>query len=295
MLKINDCIKTLISSSSLHMFALSLYRYISKKAFKLKCCFNGFYIDYMVIVVGQACNYKCIDCANFCPISPKEFYSYPLSSIIRSVDIILKNVRYIEKIQIQGGEPFIYREIGELLAYLCTKRNKIKHIVVATNGSIIPSDNLMNFIGENDVIIRISNYGKSFDKLNILIDKCNRFHVNHSVYNFVSGKSTWFQCGRKDLERQNNDVDKKFQYCLFNHCLTLERGELSHCSRATNSYHIQGFRRKKGDYVKVEDNISFRKQLKRYIMTPMPMEACCYCYGTSNKHIIPAAKQANEF
>lgn len=291
MVKLKNCIKKVIPSFLLKIlkdiFINNLYTY------KLKCYLRGFYIEYMVLVVGQACNYQCIDCANFCPISPKEYRRYSVDNIIDSIDILLKHVKYIDRLQIQGGEPFIYSELDKLLQYLCM-RKEIHIVEIATNGSIIPSERVMKIIGENGVKIRISNYDISKDIVINLKSKCEKLHIKYSVYNFASGETTWFQCGGKNIGKQSDNVDVKFRTCLFNRCLTLERGELSHCSRATNSYHIQGFERNVNDYVKVEDSISFEKQLKSYLLQPVPMEACYYCYGTTTERIVAPAKQDNK-
>lgn len=78
----------------------------------IKGYLKDFYIEYMVISVGQACNYKCRDCANFCPIAPQEYRRYSIESIISSLKPILNSAKYIERIQIQGGEPFVYSDFG---------------------------------------------------------------------------------------------------------------------------------------------------------------------------------------
>lgn len=262
----------------------------------IKSYLKGFYIDYMVISVGQACNYKCRDCANFCPIAPREYKRYSLESIISSLKPILNSVKYIERIQIQGGEPFVYSELGGVLKYIGKQKNKVHVLTIATNGSIVPSDDLMRIMHDNDVKIRISNYGRSLDKLAELTKKCDEFDVQYSMYDFATGKTQWFQCGGVDVKREQNKhtVKKRFNNCRFNTCLTLERGELSHCSRATNSYHIQGFQRKDRDYLKVRNDKNFKNRLRKYVLFLKPMEACHYCYGTSMDHMIPVAVQEGE-
>jgi len=71
-----------------------------------------FGIRFLVLSVGQACNYKCRDCANFCPSAPKEYRRYELDRILESINRILKNVAFINVFQIQGGEPFLYSDLG---------------------------------------------------------------------------------------------------------------------------------------------------------------------------------------
>ena len=87
---------------------------------------GNFGIRFLVLSVGQACNYKCKDCANFCPVSPKEYKRYELDDILESIKRILKNVNFIQIFQIQGGEPFLYSELGGCWNIWVT--GKIKYI-----------------------------------------------------------------------------------------------------------------------------------------------------------------------
>ena len=262
--------------------------------YRVKSYLGYFYLDSLVISVGQACNYKCVDCANFCPKADNETKRYPLELIINNLNIVLKHLKYIDTIQLQGGEPFVYSDIGKLVDYIGGLKEKVHNIVIATNGSIIPSDGLMQVLRDNSVEIRISNYGKSIENIKRLQDKCNDFSVQYRLYNFISKDAQWFQCGRVDTPKEGDTtvVRNRYRNCAFNMCLTMERDEISKCSRATNSYRIQGFKRKPGDYVAIRDNHNFLKELRRYVLSREPMNACMYCYGTTKS--IPAAIQEGE-
>lgn len=77
-----------------------------------------FKIRFMVLSVGQACSYKCKHCGNFAPYAPAEFMRYKLEDIISWMKQILEAVDNIRLLQIQGGEPFAYSELGELITRL---------------------------------------------------------------------------------------------------------------------------------------------------------------------------------
>lgn len=251
-------------------------------------------LPYMVVSVGQACNFRCRDCGNFAPYSPEEFRKYKVEDIIESLNQILKNVTSINKLQIQGGEPFLYSDLPVLLEYLgnSTKR-KIKNIEIATNGSIIPTEKCMRFLHMYNIGIRISDYGIAREKAKILIERCKAYGVRYYCYEFVNKEGLWYDCGGIETPREDNDkvVSERYKKCGFCGCLTLERGELSYCSRATNSYSIQNFNRKPMDYIKVTNLKSFRSELKKYIAFPHFMEACRYCNGTNDCKMVQPAIQ----
>lgn len=75
-------------------------------------------IRFMVLSVGQACNYKCKNCGNFAPFAPAEFMRYKFEDITQSMNQILESVDNIRILQIQGGEPFLYSDLGRLVKHL---------------------------------------------------------------------------------------------------------------------------------------------------------------------------------
>lgn len=79
---------------------------------------------------------------------------------------------------------------------------------------------------------------KELKKYKMLIDTFNHWEIENVVYVFGSGIGKWYNCG--DIATKHIDKDivsqKKFDTVGLNICLTLERGESSHCSRASNAY-----------------------------------------------------------
>lgn len=254
-------------------------------------------IESIVVSVGQACNFECRDCGNFAPYSPEKYKRYSIDSIINSLEIIFNNVKSVGCIQIQGGEPFLYTELDKLIEYLGSKKTAsggvLHDILIATNGSIMPSESLLRVMRENDVYVRISDYNIVHDKAFQLKKKCEKMGIRCSYYKFVGDIGKWNLLGGIEVTPEDNDkvVANRFKKCNFHGCLTLERGELSYCSRATNSHVIQHFKRKKGDYLKVRDTREFGKLLRRYIIHAHAMEACRYCNGTDSDHIVEPAIQ----
>lgn len=92
------------------------------------------------------------------------------------------------------------------------------------------------------------------------------------------------------MPRENDDriVEKRFQQCGFKDCLTLERGELSHCSRGPNAYIIQGFERMPHDFVRVDASLD---DIKAYVRNARFMTACRYCWGTDRAIKVTAGEQ----
>ena len=249
----------------------------------------------MVVSVGQACNFKCRDCGNFAPFSPKEFRRYQVDDIKENIKNILETVTYIHNIQIQGGEPFLYSDLNDLIEYLgdYKKRGKIHNITIATNGSIFPSQEMLSLIKMYDVEIRISDYNIAHESAERLRKECERNNIKNFYYRFANGQAGWYACGDISFPRENDDkiVNRRYKTCAFKGCLTLERGELSYCSRAANSFAIQKFERKPDDFLKIQDHKTLKKELRKFLLYRHKMEACRYCNGTDDRYLIEPAIQ----
>ena len=199
-------------------------------------------IPFFVLSVGQVCNLKCKNCANFAPYAPAELRRYSVESIIADFENLFKVVSRIDLLQIQGGEPLIYSDLPKLTGYLSACK-EINEIVIATNGTIIPSDEAMYLFSTNKVRFRISNYLQNRKTLEALVNKIQAYRMNVFLYNFASHEVLWYDCGGLNTPRENDDkiVAERFNKCAFKICLTMENGELHRCSRAPNAHRMQSF------------------------------------------------------
>lgn len=145
----------------------------------------------LALSVGQACNYRCRDCLNFAPYAMKENKRYLLEDIKNDIKSAMRFFGKIDIFHIQGGEPFLYKELGELIQYVRQYYGHIvRKIVIATNGSMIPDDTLLKVIKDNHVEIRISDY-KNEHNNSVLIDKLIANHIRYRVYKFADGTGAW--------------------------------------------------------------------------------------------------------
>ncbi len=90
-------------------------------------------INYLRVSLTSCCNLRCLYCM------PKQGCSMPKHSLnknefIRLISLIMETG--IKKLRFTGGEPLIYPELGDLIAYF--KRQKtIEKIALTTNGILL--------------------------------------------------------------------------------------------------------------------------------------------------------------
>lgn len=249
-----------------------------------------FTLPYLVFSVGQACNYNCVDCGNMAPNAPRDYMRYHIKDMKRELHLLLSVVDTIKELQIQGGEPFLHTDLLELIVWIANYR-KVEHIVIATNGSLIPQDDILEIIRKNKVHIRISDYQVTPEKTQQLVKKLKEKEIEYSLYSFVEDGGMWFDLNHRG-SNSKKAARRRFALCRFHSCLTMERGRLARCSRGNNAPDIQGFQVKKRDYCELDEKEDNRKNIIEYFYYPCAMESCCYCYGTSPSHMVKAARQA---
>ena len=199
-------------------------------------------IPYMVLSVGQMCNLRCKNCANFAPYVPKECRRYPVESIIADFETLFTVVGRIDRLQIQGGEPFTYSDLPKLTGYL-SACNEVGEIIIATNGTITPRDEVMHRFSLNKIKFRVSNYMQNRRNLDFFAIKAQAYRIETFSYDFASQEALWFDCGDVNTPREDDDavVAERFNRCAFKVCLTMENGDLHRCSRAPNAHIMQNF------------------------------------------------------
>lgn len=99
-------------------------------------------IRFLVLWVGTKCTLKCRDCCNLIPYLTQK--SYEVNDIVANIEYITENMD-IEVLQIQGGEPFTHKDISKVIE-ICAMNSKIHKIEIASNGTVMPSEEAINII-----------------------------------------------------------------------------------------------------------------------------------------------------
>jgi organic radical activating enzyme len=242
-------------------------------------------IPFLVVSVGQACNFRCKDCGNFAPFAPKDTLRYDMGTIIRDLDTIIKYAR-IELLQIQGGEPFLHPQLEELLVFV-RKCRAISLCQIATNGTVLPQVSPQSLTGEK-FLVRISNYPVQRNAS----EQVEKWLIEHSIrmriYHFQAKTDKWYYLGKNCTD--DTDVEKRFQTCAFHECITMENGYLGHCSRAAIAQRVQNFTEPTG-LLPILDRTDFKEKLYQYIHMSTYMGACIHCNGTNGGPMVPPAIQ----
>lgn len=242
----------------------------------------------LAVSVGQACNLKCKNCANFAPYAHKENMRYHIESIKADLDKLLPCFKEIDTFHIQGGEPLLYSDLDKLLTFMQTKYGHIiKNIQIATNGTIIPSEKILDVMKTTEVVVRISNYPIE-SKVDELITLLKEKEIRYRVYNFANSTGEWSDAGAMDYTiPKEKDVVRQVFECGWNTCFTIENGLVGRCARSIPALTLQNVPMREMDYIDLSKELDMKKVHKYFTITS-PMACCMHCKGTTGEPIKPA-------
>jgi len=181
--------------------------------------------------ITSRCSLRCKECAFLLPYQPKHD-DFPLDELLFSLKDLCNMTDGILDLTVNGGETFLYSELASLIREI-TGISNIINIVIATNGTIVPSDEIMKLCADNAIRIRISNYGVYSNKIDLLRKKCADFDV--SVYDFHR-VNKWHKIGTTKHNRTDDENRVIADNCCFNggknkRILGLYNGDLHLCDR----------------------------------------------------------------
>ena len=147
--------------------------------------YNKVYFSSISFLPSTACNLHCRNCLNFNPFA-KEFYRRNLDALICDVDLFFGCVDHIMLFHVSGGEPFLYEHTADIISYINDKYgDRIDTLRTVTNGTIVPSDEVLEKLSKCNIEITVDDYREAVPKYNDnfdrLIEKLNRYGIKHYI------------------------------------------------------------------------------------------------------------------
>lgn len=236
------------------------------------------FINYLEMNVVDHCNLNCKGCAHFSNVYDNncvdlEQYKSDLKLISEKF-----NVYYF---RILGGEPLLHPNLKQLIEI--TRQLLVNtRIVIVTNGLLISrlSEDILKVIADNDIMISISLYKPTFEKLDDIINVLHKYNIkfliNDDYFKPVSPIEKFQTSLSLEKESMNNNSDK---LCTGRFCRFLRNGKISKCYyplliEILNRKYGTNFELDENDYVElltIEDGWNVTEQLNNRI------PFCDYC------------------
>lgn len=262
--------------------------------------FNQLFMNLAQICVTERCTLKCKKCAHGCYNVSSLKEDMTLDQVKESADIFFSKVDYIHEFVLIGGEPMLYKNLYDAIKYIGNKyRNRMNIFSITTNGTIMPSQELMRQCKEQDVLIRVSNYSSTLSKLVVQYSKLEKLFIENNIQ-FRMGKkeSEWMDYGFDNYKRTCNNAQliEVFDACR-TPCHEIRENEFYYCVMARSVAENLNFNVGKEDYLDFNELTSdnWKRELLEFLLGYSEkgyLEMCRYCHGAEvDKYVIPAAEQ----
>lgn len=246
------------------------------------------------VCMTTRCDLKCKGCGSLMPM-----YSHPkdveIDLILHSLDRFFSVVDRVFRVNVIGGEPFLYPNMDKVIDYL-NKRDEVVKVVVPTNGTVVPEKpTLYEALRNPKNHVRISHYEAFNKKTGKLLARLHEEKINHSVKIFGKDTYLWYDFGDYEFRNRNDEeLVAQFHECEVE-WMSLYRGKLYPCPRAAHSIDL-GLQPAEGNYIEIaDDNVSLeelKENLERFVYETSFYPACNRCdRGTGKCPVIPVAEQ----
>lgn len=246
------------------------------------------------ICMTTRCNLRCKGCGSLMPM-----YQHPkdveLDLILSSLDRFFSVVDRVFRVNVIGGEPFLYPHMDKIIQYL-NSRDEVVWVVIPTNGTIVPNNpDLFKALHNPKNHVRISHYETFDKKTGKLLDKLENEGIDHSLKVFGKDTYLWYDFGDYHLRnRSEKEFSDQYKKCDVE-WMSLYRGKLYPCPRAAHSIDL-GLQPSEGNYVDIADNSipleELKNELQHFIYETRFYPACKRCdRGTEACPVISVAEQ----
>ncbi len=252
------------------------------------------------LIITTICNLNCENCIEFLPYFKGKRESSFLE-IQKNVDLVFSKVDYICQLNIMGGETFLHKELVRILEYLGEHYGEeVGYFCIITNGTVMPSDEVLDVIGKYNMGVSISDYALNSayeNKVNMLCEKFDQWKIEYMRNQHIE----WYDLGfpKDKFLYDETTVCQHMKNCN-TLCQALYDEKIWYCSVACCAYYGGIFPEGENDYLDLkmidETDILSKKKLLDYCNGNVKngyLQMCKYCggLGVDNDNVVPTAKQ----
>lgn len=239
-------------------------------------------------IITQKCSLCCKECGAFVPeiVSPK---TYPVARVVENVRAYCSAFDVVHHIALQGGEPFMHRNLEEIVSGIAEIPNLI-FIDVVTNGTITPKQRTLNTLSKNGVCVIVSDYGEASSQAAEVTRLCSDNVIFTDYYRYTTDSDWGMQHPIFERNRDSGENDRIFRNCTAHEsvCCQIMDGKLHRCSFSNFTQNLGLIPFFESDCVDLEqqsdaDNMGDR--IRQLAFRQTALHACDHCPASSRGRI----------
>ena len=250
--------------------------------------------DRVNLTITTRCSLRCKDCC-----SNIQYYQRPsdfsLETNIDTFDAFMQRIDYVKEFALLGGEPFLYRQLAELIIHITYSEyvDKIGRVALVTNGTILPDEKTLCLLKKHGIHVYISDYGEHSKKIAEIVAAFD----DYSIFYEHKPNMIWYSsCKIIDGETvQDEEAQKRFEECEAI-CRELRQGKFYYCSFLAAVYDLKAVPDTIDNGIDLMDGRTAKEDIRRYIeKKSTPSEGisfypgCRWCSGCDFKTPLPMA------
>lgn len=251
------------------------------------------------ITITERCTLKCKKCVHGCGMVDINSEDITLEDVKSSADFYFKNFDYVTEFCLIGGETLLYKQLPEVVEYIGkTYRDQMIIFSITTNGTIVPSDELVELMKKYHVVYRISDYSRALPQLKFqhkkIVEVLGKAGVDYR-FAYQDKDTIWYDYGYEDVDRKGDEreLTETFDKCLTT-CHAVRKNRYYFCAGARAASENLGMQVGENDYFDLA-NCENKMELFEYNMGYSEkgyLDMCNFCNGSdSKKYPIPVAEQ----
>lgn len=258
------------------------------------------YVDLAQICVTERCTLKCEKCAHACFNVSHDTEDMEKEEVFKSADAFFDKVELCREFVLIGGEPLLYKNLAEAIAYIGSRyRERMVNFCITTNGTLLPSREVLEQCRAQRVLFRISNYVRELPWLSEKhMQLTSLLEENNIAYSLGKPELEWTDYGF-DSEYH---LDKEETLCqVFDECKTpcreIRGSKYYFCVKARSVSDNLKMHIGQEDYLDLEalTGTDYKKALLEFQLGYSDkgyLDMCRYCRGSeAYRYPVPAAKQ----
>lgn len=262
---------------------------------------NELFLGRLTFNITTFCTLNCKNCTMLTPYNNHK-KNFPIDRIITDVELTFDMVDYVSNFLVLGGEPFLHRELNTFLCYIGEhNRHNIGNLQIITNGTLVPSEELLETIKKYNVEVRISDYTKRVnydEKLKIFCKKLEAYQIDYVSY----GHDEWLDMGFPGESVNMGDTAEELHRHMIKcdpNCQNVSEGKLYYCAQGWAAQQSGLFNLRKSDYLDLEsirNSEDKKEQFRKFYFGNLEegyFSFCKVCRGWDTDITVPGGIQCD--
>lgn len=111
-----------------------------------------------VFVVNTICTLSCKKCITMTPYHD-EAVNFPKKQVCSDLDAFFRYFKWVDHLDFEGGETLLHPQIADIIRYALGYKDHFDRIHILTNGTIVPTPDLLEACKGEKIVFLIDDYG----------------------------------------------------------------------------------------------------------------------------------------